>query len=111
MTGVFLPLGEDYNHRPLYQKGDDPNEFLLCAKNTTWMVTNRVGMEKNDSSGCGTSVEKGLLHPILARQWKVSNGSKFQVQAAVVASALVGPPDPPLQAPRPTSTPRPTSPT
>ena len=91
VTGVFLPSGELFNDRPLFHKGDDPNEFLLYAKDTTWMVTDSDSKEKNNSSGWGASLEKGFPHPAMVNRWKVVVDGKWEEQALVVASALVRP--------------------
>ena len=84
-NGLFACTGEVYNDRPLFRKVGDPDTWLRIIKNSSWQVTDTENKVANNFRGFCCSVESGLLHPTLAQQWKVHDGSKWEMQAQVAA--------------------------
>ena len=83
MNGVFVPVDEKQNSRPLYRKDGDPNLWLRKCPNDKWMVSSNEAKVANNNAGWAHSVNKGLSLPTDASVWNVADGNNFFEQAAV----------------------------
>ncbi len=89
VNGTYLPTGERLNDKPVFVKDGDSNKWLLCCKNCKWMVTDTACKNENDIKGWATSVDYGVGHPSLVKQWKIVQEGKFLVQETVSAKSSV----------------------
>ena len=84
VNGYFeLIPNEFHNFRPLYRKVDDPDIWLLMARNDKWYVTNTEDKESNVNRGWCSSVDHHVLTPDMVTGWKVSVNNKFTQQSSV----------------------------
>jgi hypothetical protein len=85
INGVYCPMLELYNGKPLFQKEGDKNKWLLFNKNNKWMVTDTSSKDSNDGSGFCISTISGLAHPIEAKAWKIVVDDDWVEQAGMAA--------------------------
>ena len=83
MNGVFVPVDEKQNSRPLYRKDGDPNLWLRKCPNDYWIVSTNEEKVANSNTGWAHSVNTGLSLPTDASVWNVWDGKKCVEQAAV----------------------------
>ena len=96
VKGAYLLQEGLCNSLPQYQKEDDADWWLVMDKNGKSAVKT-TNCKVQNSGGCeGVSVEKGLVLPIMAKNWKVHDGRKQLLQPDVVVFAMVCPTPPSL---------------
>jgi hypothetical protein len=83
VNGVFVPVDEKQNSRPLYRKDGDPNVWLRICPNDKWMVSPNEDKVANNNNGWAESVNTGLSLPTDASVWNVWDGNVWVEQAAV----------------------------
>ena len=84
VNGYFeLIPNELYNFRPLYRKVDDPDKWLLMARDGNWCVCNTESKELNISRCWCSSVDRRVLTPDVVTGWEVWVNGKFTQQSSV----------------------------
>ena len=94
INGTYSPTNEKANGAPVYVKVGDPARCLYKVTNGRWFATTVSDKDANKCTGWACTVEVGLAHPTLAKQWVVWDGETWAqqpVEASVMVSArLVG---------------------
>ena len=87
INGTYSPTNEA-NGAPVYVKVEDPARCLYKATNGSWYAATVAGKDANKCAGAAKTVEVGLAHPTLAKEWKLWDG-KAWVQQPMEASVMV----------------------
>ena len=90
INGTYSPTNEKANGVPVYVMVGNPARCLYRATDGKWYTTTVADKDANKCAGWAHTVEVGLAHPTLAKEWKVSDGkawAKQPVEASVMVSS------------------------
>ena len=88
INGTYSPTNEKTNGVPVYVKVGDPARCLYRATDGRWRAASVADKDANECGGSAHTVELGLAHPTLAKEWMVWD-NKAWVQQPVEASVMV----------------------
>jgi hypothetical protein len=88
INGTYSPTNEKANGAPVYVMVEDPRNCLYRATDGWWYAATVKDKDANECFGCASTVEAGLAHPTLAKEWEVADG-KALTQQPVEASVMV----------------------
>ncbi len=83
INGTYSPRNEKANGAPMYVKLVDPTWCLYRDTYGKWYAATVADKDANKIVGCAYTVEEGLVHPTLAKQWKVWDGEAWVQQQVV----------------------------
>ncbi len=89
INGTYAPTNEEKNGKRVYVKIEDPAHCLFRATNSMWLAATVANKDANEWVGYAHTVEVGLAHPMLSKQWKVNVGNGWaqqQMEASVMVS-------------------------
>ena len=81
VNGVYVPTGDLYNGKPLYQKQGDPGKWLrFVASNARWSVGTREDKDLQNANGWCESIEAHASLPTQVQQWQVYSDCSWGLQ-------------------------------
>ena len=81
VNGIYVPTGDLYNGKPLYQKQGDPSKWLrFVASNARWSVGTREDKDLQNAHGWCESIEAHASLPTQVRQWQAYSDCSWGLQ-------------------------------
>jgi len=90
VNGTYLSTEERLNGMTVYSKLGSTHCFLIRCQDGKWAAgaTSEQLKDNEIYAGIASTIEEGLSHPTLAKQWNVFDGEAFQPQT-LKASVMV----------------------
>ena len=73
INGRYQPCGEIYNDKPLYQKADNDDVYIVCSSSkkekNVWRIRQRFPTARDDTECMAKCLDEECEDPTFARRW------------------------------------------
>ncbi len=88
INGTYLPTNDKVNGKLVFVKLEDASRCIFYATNEMWHVASMNDKDSNKNAGSATT-ENGLMHPLMAKAWKVAMGDGVWQPQSLEATCMV----------------------
>ncbi len=89
VNGIYISTSERFNGKIVYLKQGDATNCIYFATDKSWWAGEMTAEVKAGKVTGYAVTEEGLLHPALAKQWRVADGHGRAKSQPVVVSVMV----------------------